>query len=95
MLELGTANGYSTIYLASAVEDRGGSVLTVETKRDAYLEAKENLKVFREIVTLVRSDAKEFIRSLEDFTFDFIFIDAQKTETLGYFLGVRKHLKKG
>lgn len=88
LLELGTANGYSTIYLAEAVGKRGGHVLTVETQHTAYLAARHNLAGYRSCVTQIHADAKEFCKSLSRETFDFAFIDASKKETLTYFLSV-------
>ncbi len=84
ILELGTANGYSTIYLAEAALQINGHVLTVEAKHPVYLQARNNLASYRHCVTQVHADAKEFCKTLSRETFDFAFIDAGKKETLAY-----------
>jgi predicted O-methyltransferase YrrM len=96
ILELGTANGYSGIYLLEAISgSKSGHLLTIEIDRDDYLNAKRNLHPYRDHVTLVRSDATEFLRSAGDMRFDLIFIDALKSATLGHFLLARKLLNPG
>ncbi len=92
VLELWSANGYSTLYLADAVADRGGHVMSIEIQKESYEAAKEHLGWFSH-VTLIRSNILDFLPSLEDFLFDCIFIDAKKTETLAYFRGVLPHLR--
>lgn len=94
MLELGTANGYSSIYLLEAISaSKTGHLLTIEISREDFERAKANLHAYRERVTLVRSDATEFLRSAGDMQFDVIFIDALKTATLEHFLLARKLIR--
>ncbi len=100
LLELGTANGYSSIYLLEAIRTvrarkspKTGHLLTIEIDRDDYERARTNLGPYRDSVTLVRSDASDFLRSAGDMQFDFIFIDALKSATLEHFLLARKLLQ--
>lgn len=96
VLELGTANRYSSIYLLEAISHSvSGHLLTIEIDRDDFLNAKRNLHTYRDRVTLVRSDATEFLRSTADMRFEMIFIDALKSATLEHFLLARKLLKSG
>ena len=88
ILELGTANGYSTLYLIAAAEPRDGHVLTIETRRESYEEARVNLAPYRSFVTQIHADAKEYAKSLSREKFDFIFIDAEKKETAAFFQAV-------
>src|ERR1700741_2418114 len=44
ILELGTSNGYSTIWLADAAESTRGSVVTVDVDRVRTELARENLR---------------------------------------------------
>lgn len=96
VLELGTANGYSSVYILEAIStQKNHHLLTIEIDRDDYLNAKRNLSAYRENITLVRSDATEFLRSMSEPEFDFIFIDALKTATLEHFLLAQKLLRPG
>lgn len=96
ILELGTANGYSSIYLLEAIlPEKSGHLMTIEIQRDTYMRAKTNLHTYRDRVTLVCSNATEFLKSAGDLRFDFIFIDALKTATLEHFLIARKLLSSG
>jgi predicted O-methyltransferase YrrM len=86
VLELGTANGASTVYLLEAVMEREEAhVLSVEVTRAEYERAKKNLLPYKNHLTLVCSNATEFIDSLGDTKFDFIFIDAGKVLTRIHF----------
>lgn len=86
ILELGTANGASTIYLLEAIKDRKEAhVLSVEVTRAEYERAKKNLALYQESLTLVCANATDFIRSLGDTRFDCIFIDAGKVLTRTHF----------
>src|SRR5271154_4971512 len=43
VLEIGTSNGFSTIYLATAVAEMGGKVISIERSPDKQSMARENL----------------------------------------------------
>ena len=79
VLELGTANGYSTIFLARALPG-DGRVVTVEWSQDLADEARAN---FRETgvedrIELLVGDALELIGEQPDGGFDMVFIDIEK-----------------
>lgn len=59
--------------------------MTIEVKHASYLEARENLKSYRRLITQIHADAGAFARSISREVFDFIFIDAGKKETLEHF----------
>ncbi|MCS7225158.1 MAG: class I SAM-dependent methyltransferase [Armatimonadetes bacterium] len=76
-LEIGTANGYSAIWLGLGLEETGGHLTTIEIQPDRVREAKENLKragLLDRIVSVVEGDALKVVPKLEG-TFDFAFID--------------------
>ena len=96
ILELGTANGVSTIYLASAIQDqKDAHIITIESDRRIYQEAVDNLAAFDAQVTLVCADASRYLASLSTFRFDLIYIDALKSATLAHYLGVLSLLVPG
>ena len=81
VLEIGTANGYSTIHFASTVGKWGGYVTTIEFSALSHNAAKKNF----EIVELTNIDsllgnALDIVPKLEK-KYDFIFIDGMKRRT--------------
>ncbi len=85
ILELGTSNGYSTIWLADAVRSVGGKVITVDYNPEWQEHAKENLKRAKlsNYVEMVLSPALDALDDLEG-PFDFVFLDATKCEYAQY-----------
>ena len=85
ILEIGTAIGYSTIWLGRAAETTGGHVTTIDMNKDRSARA---LKYFERAglqnrITLLQGDARKILPTLET-KFDFVFIDAAKGEYLEY-----------
>jgi predicted O-methyltransferase YrrM len=79
VLEIGTSNGYSTIWLAWAVRDVGGTVTTIERDAGRQAEAAANLRRAGLIgaVRLVLGDATDVVARLEG-PFDCVFFDADR-----------------
>lgn len=78
-LEIGCANGYSTIWLAEAFQKNGGNLISIDFSVPSLKQAKENLEKaeLAELVDFRFGDALKIIPQLEQ-KFDFIFLDAQK-----------------
>ncbi|MFE5131176.1 O-methyltransferase, partial [Bacillus mobilis] len=82
ILEIGTSNGYSTLWLANAVEETNGNVTTVELSSERVGEALVN---FEKVNLLQRIDvhnqeAGAFLDSQLNHSFDFIFLDSERTQ---------------
>jgi predicted O-methyltransferase YrrM len=79
LLEIGTSNGYSTIWLAWAVSATGGHITSLERDADKNAQADANLQRagLRDSVDLLLGDATEIVASL-DGPFDFVFFDADR-----------------
>ena len=95
-LEIGTYNGYSTLWLGLAFRMTGGKILTVEIDPRPAREAQENFVKagLADVIDARINDAFDEIARLEG-DFDFIFIDANK-EDYGRFLELLKdRLKPG
>lgn len=78
ILEIGTSNGYSTIWLASALPENG-MVYTIENNPLKIAEAKVNFdkaKVSLKIIQLV-GDVSEVLNEVPG-NMDFIFLDADR-----------------
>lgn len=76
-LEIGTANGYSAIWLGLGLEVAGGRLTTVEIQPELVREAQANLKragLLGKVVTVVEGDALKVVPNLKD-KFDFAFVD--------------------
>jgi predicted O-methyltransferase YrrM len=80
VLEIGTSNGYSTIWLASAMLATGGRVTSVERDAAKQAEARANLRRagLLDAVELRLGDATEIVTGLEG-PFDCVFFDADRT----------------
>ncbi len=86
ILEIGTANGYSTLQFISVL-DKESSITTIDYAWNAHIEAVEYFKNCKvKNVQAIWWNAKAVIPTLADGFFDFVFIDAMKKEYLQYLL---------
>jgi len=80
ILEIGTANGYSTIWLADAIcKQKNARLLGLEISAPSYKKALENIVAqgLEKIVEIKFGNALEILPTLTE-QFDLIFVDAQK-----------------
>jgi predicted O-methyltransferase YrrM len=79
ILEIGTSNGYSTIWLAWAAQAGGGEVISIDRDERKQMLAKKNLRraQLRHLVTLLCGDATDIVASLSG-PFDCVFFDADR-----------------
>ena len=86
VLEIGSAIGYSAIYMASHVE--GLKIDRIERDEVRHLQAKQNVSDFNlnDRITLHFADALEFDESLlKHAPYDLLFIDAAKAQYQKFF----------
>lgn len=97
VLEIGTSNGYSTLWLAHAVESLGGMVTTVERSEYKIGLARENFRRagLERFIQLHQGDAAEFLKSQPKDGFDFIFLDSERKQYVTWWEDVRRILKAG
>ncbi len=83
VVEIGTSNGYSGLWICLALQSTGGKLTTFEIDAGRAALARENFKRagVESIVTLVEGDAHKEISRLKG-PIDMVFIDAEKP---GYF----------
>ncbi len=97
VLEIGTANGVSTLWMAEALKQTRGNIITFEFSIPSRNEALENFKKFKlnKYITSIYGDAIEKIKELKlnGKIFDLIFIDGQKNNTLNFFITCKNLLK--
>ena len=81
ILELGTATGYSAIYLAKACEVFNGHVITLENDKAMAARAQQNFQKAG-IANLVEIQVKDALQALPKMKgkFDFIFMDVEKLD---------------
>ncbi|AFT72600.1 O-methyltransferase family protein [Alloalcanivorax dieselolei B5] len=82
VLEIGTSNGYSTLWLASSLSD-GGRVTTVECDDDKVGEAKANFERagLADRIEQIKGDAVTYLQG-NTATFDLVFLDADRSQYL-------------
>jgi len=84
-LEIGTSNGYSSIWIALGCRRTGGHLTTLEIDARKVQLARENFRAARvdSLITIVHGDAREEIPKLQG-PFEFVFIDAGKSDYIRY-----------
>ena len=95
VLEIGTSNGYSGLWITKALKHTGGKLTTIEyyEKRQSVAMANFEKCGVADIVRPLQGSACDILESLSpDEKFDFVFIDANKREYVKYFELVKPHL---
>ena len=91
VLEIGTSNGYSTLWLAEAVKSTSGCVVTVESSVAKAEMARRNLersglsRWVRQEVT----DAGKFLGEQLPATVDVLFLDADREQYLAWWAWIQ------
>jgi len=95
ILEIGTSQGYSTIWLGLVAKENGGKVISLENNPESYKNAVKNIREagLDKVMQIILGDAKETIKKLSG-PFDFVFIDAEKVDYITYFDLVFPKVKK-
>jgi predicted O-methyltransferase YrrM len=96
VLEIGTSNGYSALWMGMALRRTGGKLVTLEIDARRAALARENFQKtgLTGIIELREGDALKVIPTLEG-PFDLVFIDAWKEDYLRYFELVFPKLRPG
>jgi len=97
VLEIGTSNGYSTLWLARAARAIGGAVTTVEIADYKVSLARQNFSRsgLAASITLVQDDAGRMLKRAGDASFDLVFLDAERPEYPGWWLHLKRVLRPG
>ncbi len=97
VLEIGTSNGYSTLWLASAARATGGAVTTVELSDYKVGLAQQNFgrSGLAAYITLVHDDTGRVLEGTVDAAFDLIFLDAERPEYPGWWPDLKRVLRPG
>ncbi|MCB0164618.1 MAG: class I SAM-dependent methyltransferase [Anaerolineae bacterium] len=97
VLEIGTSNGYSTLWLAWATRVIRGYVTTIELSEFKYDLAATNIERagMADVITQVRGDAGEFLEGAVSSSFDLIFLDSERREYEGWWKNLRRVVREG
>lgn len=104
VLEIGTSNGYSGIWILEALKETKGKLTTVEYWEKRQSVARANFskcvpEVYAEskigAAVIVLEDMLDEIKQNKREKFDFVFIDANKKEYIEYFELIDKMINKG
>src|SRR6266542_226237 len=95
-LEIGTAYGYSAIWIGLGLRDTGGKLVTIEIDPTRAQEATDNIKKagLTDVVTVISGDAFKEIPKLAG-TFDCVFVDAWKRDYIKFFDMTYPRMDKG
>jgi len=95
-VEVGSSTGFGAINMGIAFERTGGHLYTLEINPKAVKECRENLQKvgLEKTVTCIEGDALKTLPTLEG-EFDFVFIDALKSDYLKYLKILEPKLKLG
>ncbi|MGK5684146.1 O-methyltransferase [Actinoplanes sp. URMC 104] len=93
IVEIGTSNGYSAIWLADAARDTGGTVTTVDVKE--WPGVVENLERAGVSVRREIADAADFLAARPDASVDLLFLDAERTEYASWWPHPARVLRPG
>lgn len=97
VLEIGTSNGYSTLWLARAARDIGGAVTTVELSDLKIGMARANFarSGLERFITLVHENAGVVLTRTPDASVDLLFLDSERPEYPGWWPDLKRVLRPG
>lgn len=95
ILEIGTSNGYSTIWLANAAQETKGIVTTVELSSERVAEALVNFEKasLRHRIDIHNQEAGAFLDAQVNRSFDFIFLDSERTQYMWWWENIKRILE--
>ncbi|KAG1273714.1 hypothetical protein G6F65_010887 [Rhizopus arrhizus] len=97
VLEIGTSNGYSTLWLAEAAAAINGHVTTLEYAEDKVAMARATFarSGLAERITLVHADAGQWLAQAAEASLDLLFLDSDREQYAGWWPQLRRVLRPG
>ncbi|MEG0183465.1 MAG: class I SAM-dependent methyltransferase [Stenotrophomonas sp.] len=97
VLEIGTSNGYSTLWLAEAAAAIDGHVTTLEYADDKVALARDTFdrSGLGARITLVHADAGQWLAQADDASVDLLFLDSARGQYAGWWPQLRRVLRPG
>ncbi|MFO1424267.1 MAG: O-methyltransferase [Candidatus Competibacteraceae bacterium] len=97
VLEIGTSNGYSTLWLAQAVQAVNGHVTTIELSDIKVRLAAKNFErsSLSQVIIQLHGEAGILLKNMDDSDFDLIFLDSERSEYVGWWADIKRVLRDG
>jgi predicted O-methyltransferase YrrM len=97
VLEIGTSNGYSTLWLAEAAAAIDGHITTLEFSEAKLAMAQRNFarSGLASRITLVHADAGAWLVQAPEAGFDLVFLDSDRSRYLDWWPALRRVLRPG
>jgi len=97
ILEVGTSNGYSTLWLADAARAIDGHVTTIEMSATKVALARANFARARlqQHIGQVEGEAGAWLAQCDDAAHDLVFLDSERTAYLGWLPQIARILRPG
>lgn len=97
MLEIGTSNGYSTLWLAEAAMRNGGLVTTIDADATKVAMASSNFERsgLASFISLKHEDADLYLEQVGAGSFDAIFIDSDRARYLRWWPAIQRAIRTG
>lgn len=97
ILEIGTSNGYSTLWLAKGARATGGRVTTIELSEYKVGLALSNFERsgLAFLIEIIQVDAGTYLNHFIGEPFDFVFLDSERHEYVGWWSRLRAVLRVG
>jgi len=97
VLEIGTSNGYSTLWIAEAAAAIDGHVTTLEYAADKVAMARDTFarSGLADRITLVHGDAGQWLAQAADASIDLLFLDSDREQYAGWWPQLRRVLRRG
>ncbi len=96
VVEVGTSNGYSALWMGFALKETGGKLITIEINEERAMEARQNIREagLDDVIEVRINDA---IHELDNISpgVDFVFLDADKSQYAQYFRKLNPKLNPG
>ncbi|WP_328470187.1 class I SAM-dependent methyltransferase [Actinoplanes sp. NBC_00393] len=95
VVEIGTGNGYSAIWLADAVRDTGGHLTSVDVASPASAVVNLARAGLGGLVTFEVGDGGGYLERLPDGSVDLLFLDAERVQYAGWWPAPRRVIRAG
>lgn len=97
VLEVGTSNGYSTLWLADAARAIDGHVTTIELSAAKVALARTNFArgALEDRIRQVEGEAGDFLAGCAADAYDLVFLDSERTAYLGWLPQLARILRPG
>lgn len=97
VLEIGTSNGFSTVWLALAAKAHKGRVFTIDVSAHKTALAHATLEAFgvSDVVDARTGDAFSLLANADDESVDMLFLDADRARYAGYWPEITRIMAPG